>query len=264
MIAELINRASKDEPLDYIPNYRKAYVVAITPRSGSAFLCDLLTSTGKVGKPMEFFNSGFMTLPKYSGASSLENYFSKVVSETKTDNDVFGMKISYGQALPLIEKGLLKQLLPNARIIVLFRRNIIKQAVSLHIAARLDHFHTGDRNEGNNDLLDNMEFDSSALFKRVKAINYEEKGWLEYLDSEATSYMKLFYEDNISDIDQSITSIGAYIGLDGDNLAKSAHYESRFKKTATKVNSSFYEMYLSNKNLMNKTHDLGLREERWL
>lgn len=261
--AKLISENVFHDLSNYKPNYRKAYIIGITPRSGSTLLCDLLVSTGVAGNPKEYFNSDYMNLPKYNQMPSLDRYVSTIINETKTENGVFGIKISFGQARPLIEKKLLKQLVPDAKVVNLFRRNIVRQATSLHIAAKTNYFHTGDNNERRDKLLSTLEFDADALFGRVKAIYQEEKGWFDYLDSSAISYMKLFYEDNIRDVDQTISSILTYIGLDASDLGKKALAESKFKKISTGMNDVLYEKYLSDERLMKRTRDLGISEERW-
>jgi LPS sulfotransferase NodH len=114
------------------------------------------------------------------------------------------------------------------------------------------------------ELLNNIDFNADALFTRVKSIYNEEKGWFNYLDSKAISYMKLFYEDNIKDIDQTVKSILTYVGLDTNDLTKKTLAESRFKKTSTRVNDEQYERYISDEELINRTRALGIEEERWL
>lgn len=187
----------------YIPSYEKAYLIAMTPRSGSTLLCDLLSNTGLAGKPNEFLNPNYIIqrLPKYSDKNSLAEVFSKSIDYTMSKNKIFGIKASYYQAEPFIESNLFDKLLPNIKIINLFRRNILKQAISLFIAAETNFFHTGDNQSNRDQKLKELDFNKTKIFTRVKEIYDEEVGWIRFLDKRTYSYMKLFYEDNINDID---------------------------------------------------------------
>jgi LPS sulfotransferase NodH len=52
----------------------KGYAICATPRSGSNFLSQLLESTGRLGRPLEYFNGPArreLTWPDYPEAAEL-------------------------------------------------------------------------------------------------------------------------------------------------------------------------------------------------
>jgi len=239
-------------------------MIAITPRSGSTMLCDLLNNTNLLGNPKEYLNPSYIKdrISKYSDTNSLFEMFSKTIDYSMNDNKIFGIKASYYQVEPFIEANIFNQLLPNIKIINLFRRNILKQAISLYIAAETQFFHSINDNTNRDKLLNDLKFDKNKIFNRIKEIYKEEKGWINYLDNNAYSYIKLFYEDNIKDINRIIKMILLYNGIDEEVALKTVIKESKFKKISNTINDNFYKQYLDDTDIVNKTLKLGILKNR--
>lgn len=147
------------------------YLVCATPRSGSTFLCHILTNTGIAGKPEEYFQppivrpqdyfdtgeatdvTELLTMPwpdsepieltSWEG-HSYADYLQKVIEENTTLNGVFGAKLMWGhldhfidnfRGLPqyggLSVPNLLSTAFPNLQYIWVRRREKLRQAVSL-------------------------------------------------------------------------------------------------------------------------------------
>ncbi len=147
------------------------YLVCATPRSGSTFLCHILTNTGIAGKPEEYFQppivrpedyfetgestdvTKLLTMPwpdsepiepsSWEG-SSYADYLQKIIEENTTPNGVFGAKLMWGhldyfidnlRGLPqyrgLVVPNLLSMAFPNLHYIWVRRREKLRQAVSL-------------------------------------------------------------------------------------------------------------------------------------
>ncbi len=248
----------------YKAPYEEAYLIAITPRSGSTMLCDLLTQTNLMGKPNEYLNPDYINdrINKYSDKKSLAEMFTKTIEYGMNNKKMFGIKASYYQVEPFIEKKIFNILLPNIKVINLFRRNILKQAISLYIAAETKFFHTGDNEEKRSELLNNLKFDKNKIFNRISEIYQEELGWISYLDNNSYSYLKLFYEDNIKDMNKIIKMILLYNGIEEEVALKTIIKESKFKKISNTINDDFYKQYLSDLDIFNKTLKLGISKNR--
>lgn len=63
-IAEIFSSASlhqgKLQHFESLPDPRSRYIIAMTPRSGSSYLCDVLSKTRRFGMPGEFLNEDFI------------------------------------------------------------------------------------------------------------------------------------------------------------------------------------------------------------
>ena len=63
--------------IDALPEPRSRFLIAITPRSGSSYLCDLMTKIKLFGTPGEMLNQQFIPeiVKKYSRTYRLRNTF---------------------------------------------------------------------------------------------------------------------------------------------------------------------------------------------
>jgi len=147
------------------------YLVCATPRSGSTFLCDILTTTEIAGRPKEYFQprivrpqdyfkteegtdarvllAGFWpesepVEPTGWDGSTYADYLAKVLEDGTTPNGVFGAKVMWSyldafithlrripQYKGLTVPDLLSTVFPNLHYIWVRRQEKLRQAVSL-------------------------------------------------------------------------------------------------------------------------------------
>src|SRR5919201_517480 len=121
---------------------RLSYVVCATPRSGSSFLCEVLSSTGVAGRPEDYF----WNLPFWSahwGLTDFPGFAQRLLHEGTTANGVFGSKLMWDQLddvgkqfatlLSLGDAGppeVLAAAFPNLHYIWLTRRDKLRQGIS--------------------------------------------------------------------------------------------------------------------------------------
>ncbi|MFP5270392.1 Stf0 family sulfotransferase [Coleofasciculus sp.] len=126
----------------------KSYIVCSTGRSGSTLLCSTLSDLGFCGKPLEYFHPA--KIEKYiaqDSANGFQDYLSQVLQKGTSQNGIFGIKIHwehFRNFINLARKylGLSRQsdwqiistIFPNPYFIYIWRRNLVKQAVSTEIA----------------------------------------------------------------------------------------------------------------------------------
>ena len=135
---------------------RLSYLICATQRTGSTLLCRALSATGVAGHPEEYFLTGdpsfFPPDWKFWEESPLANahdvtdrrgYLEVVYDVGSTDNDVFGAKLMWNylpdvldrfRALPeftaLSRAQVLATAFPDAQLVLLTRRDRVRQAVS--------------------------------------------------------------------------------------------------------------------------------------
>ena len=92
------NQACVDKVNSLSP-YHIKYILAITPRSGSSFLSELLKKTEVLGIPQEFINQSFIPrhLNNKNPARTPDDYLLNIFKVWKTKNGVAGIKASWFQ-----------------------------------------------------------------------------------------------------------------------------------------------------------------------
>jgi len=232
--------------INYNPNVQTPYIIAITARSGSTMLCDILRNTHLVGEPKEFFNPSML----HSVGIDLNDfepeqfvaYFDNCIS-SNSKNGVFGIKLNYFQAKPFIESGVFDLLFPNVKIINLFRRDLIRQAISLELAVQSKRFHSFQEAEDS----PNVEFNRSSIRSRIDSLKNDEAGWVKYLDSARYSYLKFFYEDLVYDIPYTVKTIISFLSVSVVDLQDETLFSTRVEKLSNSVNEDFYRLYINGK-----------------
>lgn len=118
----MIGMAGEHRPCDIW----STWAICTVARSGSSWLCDLVTSTGMMGYPDEYL----LDWPKQClrnglpSSTSLEDYICFLLCERSTPNGVFAIKGSLNELKPYFA------LFPDAPCVWLSREDKVAQAVS--------------------------------------------------------------------------------------------------------------------------------------
>ncbi len=124
---------------------RNRLIILFTPRSGSSWFGDLLTSTRVLGNPNEFLNQDINAdIVRRFGARTEVDFLNALETETASGNGVFSMEVIWGH-IELSEIDLLGYY-RGAQFAYLRRKDILAQAISLLLATETGVFHnrTGD------------------------------------------------------------------------------------------------------------------------
>ena len=132
--------------LQYAKNkqHLNSYLIAITPRSGSSWLTELIYKTKLAGNPDEWFNQENLDgiLDLYP-CKNLQDYLKCIKIAQSTSNNVFGLETSFYQLKPVLETMSLEQVFcPNFKSVYLTRNDFIRQGISLYKAVTSTYYHT--------------------------------------------------------------------------------------------------------------------------
>ena len=107
------------------------YCILLTPRSGSSWLADILTRTGRLGVPREYFNPAQMpTAAQSMNAANLADY-TAMLPRMRAQDGVFGMRVTYPQILTTFRSPhRFHSAFPGLRYFWLIRQDIVSQAIS--------------------------------------------------------------------------------------------------------------------------------------
>jgi LPS sulfotransferase NodH len=108
----------------------RGYVICSQARSGSNYVCQLLSSTGQLGRPQDWFNGHGIRArddPSYPLEPRLQ--LQQVLARGMTDNGVYGMKM-FCESFERIDGMGWASELPDVRWVCLERLDLLGQAIS--------------------------------------------------------------------------------------------------------------------------------------
>jgi LPS sulfotransferase NodH/MoaA/NifB/PqqE/SkfB family radical SAM enzyme len=207
----------------------RSYFICTTPRSGSTFLCDILTSTGVAGYPYEYFNEDDM--PAWFetfGVSNFADYFQKTLEAGTTANGVFGVKLprqQFDELARLVRQfptyqdrnislsEMMADLFPDLHYIWLTRRNKVRQAVSIARAIQSGIFHTHVEPRDATDRRAAFRYESIDFF--AQALVMQDVAWQEYFTEAGVVPLTLVYEDFCQAPEEAVRRVVDYLDITG-------------------------------------------------
>lgn len=228
---------------------RKFYVICTTPRSGSNLLCDLLWSSGVMGKPQEYLNPDACLLPfaqqynlfEEESRLCFETYLKCVIENFSSENNVFGMKFLFDQFEPMMELEALQQLMPHCQFIWLVRRDTIAQAVSMYIAKCTNDWNSHQEDKTKRSCI---EYNEEAIRFFVEYLLTLNLKWLEFFSINKLEYLTLYYEDILVKTDPFCHQICQYCQI--DYPGNFSLQKATLKKQGDLLNEQFVEKFRLN------------------
>lgn len=236
-----------------------AYAVCTTPRSGSNLLCDLLASSGLMGRPLEYFNARSTIAPIArgndlhgpDGSVDMPAYIAHIREVKASDNGVFGTKILFSQLKNVLTFEAGRSLLtdPRMRYILLVRRRTISQAISAYLARELDAW-TLQREEhvakeGNS--RESVSYDAAKIAAELSVLGEHNARWLEFFEVNGFDFLPVAYEDLLADPPAVCHEVCRYCGIETDH--EFTLDSARVKKQGDDVNRRFRETFAAESEL---------------
>ncbi|HTW50616.1 MAG TPA: DUF6065 family protein [Stellaceae bacterium] len=240
----------------------QSYVICTAPRTGSTLLAQALTSTGKAGRPHEFFdiyahNEQFWV--KTLKVDDPVEYLPKVLAAGTTDNGVFGLKLLWHQSPALLAKlqaavpdrvngarNLSHELLSASfetpvHYIWLRRRNKLAQAISYYRASRTGLWRaSADPADGSSATGPEPGFDYDQIEQYARLVNHFDAQWHQFFRLNRLKVLMMWYEHFVANYESSIFHVLDFLGIarEGQRLGaprlrrqaddRSVEWEERF------------------------------------
>jgi trehalose 2-sulfotransferase len=201
------------------------YVICATPRTGSTYLCQLLSSTGMLGHPESYFrevDEGWwcaeLSVEAHNGhALDYPDFARAVRTHASTPNGVFGVRIMWDSLEPTIQRlrqspqqadlDVLDHHLGKASFVFLRRDDLAEQAVSWCKAEQTQFWQVGDVPTGTPTL------DLDQLSGHVEAIQTRNRAWAEWFAAHGVVPLEISYDDVIRDSRAVAEAIAASVGI---------------------------------------------------
>lgn len=178
------------------------YIICTSQRTGSTLLANTLKSMN-VGLPDEFFNTLFSS---DLGNLPLDEYIAKL-KETQTSNGTFGFKIHYCQIEQFKLYSEIPKLFPSAKYIWLYRRNTLRQAISLWKAICTQSWNSSEA------IKNYPHYDYVQICQLMIKLTEEIECWENFFDKHRIKPLKVVYENLDKNYYPTISRVLRFLGV---------------------------------------------------
>jgi LPS sulfotransferase NodH len=192
----------------------KGYVICSEHRSGSTFLCQLLSSTDVLGRPQEYFSDNFFALTVEREPAALD----ALAARASTPNGIYGIKL-FTQQFDATMKSRWPERLPDLHWVHLQRRDLLGQAMSLVRTIQTDQYRSTEPSRGD------ARYDRAAIAGHLARLADNEARWRRYFARNGLQPLWLVYEEVIADPSAAVAAVARHVGLKGEvrpDLARAA------------------------------------------
>lgn len=189
------------------PDQIRGYAICTTPRSGSNYACEILSSTGFLGFPQEYFNTKGMRdrgIESYSNSS--DSQISYILTGGMSTNGVYGVKVmspyfDYGRRTRWVDR------LPNLKLLYLERRDYLGQAISWVKASQTGVYRSNDK-----EIEKSPFYDVVAIRRQLETIARNNARWRIFFARNNLSPTWFTYEDVLARPDKLVDVVADLMG----------------------------------------------------
>lgn len=181
----------------------RGYAVCGAPRSGSNYFCELLTTTGVLGRPREYFNGEArrrLDDPDYP--DDPEAQAARILTMGRTANGVYALKLFPGLFDRVAPHIRLTQALPNLNYVRLRRRDVLGQAISWVRSIQTGAFRSTEETSAE------PRYDASLIHAYIGQVCQRSARWDMYFARTGLAPLELVYEDVAADPQAAIERVG--------------------------------------------------------
>lgn len=220
-----------------------ACVICAAPRTGSSLLGEGLTSTGRAGRPREYFDIHKHNEQNWINEFKIaqdKDYLEKVIAAGTTPNGVFGLKLHWHQIPALAAKfaiasgtqlkspntalnELLRSRFPTINYLWLRRRNTVAQGISYYRATHSGIWRVRRAGETRPSAATAAPFDFAEIDRFIKLVEDFDRNWNDFFTRQKIKPMVLIYEDFVADYENTIRAICKYLGVDSKEISIRPH-----------------------------------------
>jgi len=187
----------------------RGYAICTEPRSGSAFLCRLLASTGVLGRPAEYFNAD--SLRNWRGVADYpldpEGQLAAVTRMGATPNGVYGLKL-FSFHFDAVKATRWAERLPSLSFIHLERRDLLGQAISHVRALQTRQWTSLGRAEAE------PAYDQAAINAALVRLARAQTRWRYYFARNGAPCLHLVYEEIMRFPQETAEAVAHLVGLE--------------------------------------------------
>ncbi len=189
---------------------RKYLIIASTARSGSHMLGHALHDTGLFGYPLEYVNpSNLEQWKKITQEDSFEGVLNSIKSRRTSSNGVFAIKVHYSHIKQFGSFQNFTKHFPEAHVVLITRKNILKQAVSFVIASQSGNWISGQTSKKKKPI-----YDGNRIKMIMKRTMLENASWKYNLQISGSNYLEMEFENIVANIPRAIHEVADFMNVD--------------------------------------------------
>ncbi len=186
----------------------RGYAICAVPRSGSNLLCRLLTDTGVLGRPLEYFNGpARRTLDHPGYPDEPEAQVAAIRTLGATPNGVYGLKL-FPEQFRAAQHVRWTEALPNLSFVRLERRDRLGQALSWARALQTGQYRSTSSATGD------AAYDPALIQQCLGRIVRDEARWRLWFARTGIEALSLEYETVAADPVAAVRAVAALVGVD--------------------------------------------------
>ena len=188
----------------------RGYAICTSGRSGSTLLCQYLSSTDQLGRPLEYFNAaGRRAIEDPSYPDDAEQQIERILTQGATANGVYGVKLFPAQAAALPPSLDWTLRLPDLRFVLLKRTDVLGQAISLLRATQTNQWRASLPAQGV------AAYDGGRIRDHLRAVKRDYEHWRQFFARKGVEPVVITYEDFIADPQATVNRVAGLFGLQG-------------------------------------------------
>lgn len=219
---------------------RRGYAICFVGRGGSNLLCEYLTSTGVLGRPLEYFNAAGRRMFGDPGfPEEPEKQIDRILTSGATDNGIYGLKISPGQFDVAAKAIPWTTMLPDLAFVALRRRDLLGQAISMARAVQTGQWRSTMA------AKTAPAYDGERIRECLRMVTRDYVRWDMYFARNGIDPLVLVYEDLVADPQSEVDKVARLFGLGGRAPVKMELTELEIQRDAITEDWKlrFYEQY---------------------
>jgi trehalose 2-sulfotransferase len=180
-----------------------SYLLCATPRTGSNFFCEVLSSTGVAGRPEEYFWQRSFWYECW-GVSDFPSFLDQVREHGTSRNGVFGSKLMWDQVNDLLRElvtllgvteespaRVLEAAFPNLHYVWLRRTDRARQGISHYRALETRRWRSTDTSSSPPEPAFNFE----SIRSLMRLCEWEDASWREFFQQNTITPLVVSYEE---------------------------------------------------------------------
>jgi LPS sulfotransferase NodH len=212
--------------------------VCFTNRCGSAYLGDVLSSTGFFGQPFETLNAGnVLDYCRQHELRSFREYFERIVLRD-VRNETYIVKTAPEQILLLSETGILDQVIGRSSFLFMNRVDKLAQAISLAIAAQNNRW---DWRSPGGLPDDRLAYSAERISQHLRDITVLNLRFEQFFGLNGIVPITVEYERLVAAPQQELDQIASRVGLNGLTMDAS---RLKYRRQANEINQAWRSRFL--------------------